>query len=44
MDMDLKFRCVDKADQPFIPAVVDKVKMIERATTLAQGFVKVHTV
>jgi UDP-3-O-[3-hydroxymyristoyl] N-acetylglucosamine deacetylase/3-hydroxyacyl-[acyl-carrier-protein] dehydratase len=31
-------------DQPFINACVDKVQTVERATTLAEGSVKVHTV
>src|SRR5262245_60214942 len=40
----IKFRRTDLEDQPFIPANVDKVQMVERATTLAEGSVKVHTV
>jgi len=39
-----KFRRVDLEDQPFIPADVSKVQKVERATTLAEGSVKVHTV
>jgi len=39
-----KFRRVDLEDQPFIDADVDNVRTVERATTLAQGSVKVHTV
>lgn len=39
-----KFRRVDLEDQPFIDADVDKVRTVERATTLAEGSVKVHTV
>ena len=39
-----KFRRVDIPDQPFIDADVDKVQTVERATTLAEGSVKVHTV
>lgn len=39
-----KFRRVDNPDQPFIDADVDKVQTVERATTLAEGSVKVHTV
>src|SRR5690606_18250312 len=34
----------DLPDQPFINADVDKVQTVERATTLAEGSVKVHTV
>ncbi len=40
----LKFRRIDLPDEPFIDADVSKVKMVERATTLAEGSVKVHTV
>jgi hypothetical protein len=40
----IRFRRIDLEDQPFIPASVDKVQMVERATTLAEGSVKVHTV
>lgn len=40
----LRFRRVDLKDQPFIPAKVENVQTVERATTLAQGSVKVHTV
>lgn len=39
-----KFRRVDLDDQPFIDADVSKVQTVERATTLAEGSVKVHTV
>ncbi len=39
-----KFRRIDLEDQPFIDADVDKVRTVERATTLAEGSVKVHTV
>ncbi len=39
-----KFCRVDIADQPFIDADVEKVQTVERATTLAEGSVKVHTV
>ena len=40
----IKFRRVDLADKPFINAHVSKVQTVERATTLAEGSVKVHTV
>jgi UDP-3-O-[3-hydroxymyristoyl] N-acetylglucosamine deacetylase/3-hydroxyacyl-[acyl-carrier-protein] dehydratase len=40
----IKFRRVDLDDQPFIDAHVGNVQTVERATTLAQGSVKVHTV
>ncbi|MEJ6567906.1 MAG: bifunctional UDP-3-O-[3-hydroxymyristoyl] N-acetylglucosamine deacetylase/3-hydroxyacyl-ACP dehydratase [Akkermansiaceae bacterium] len=39
-----KFRRVDLPDKPFIDADVSKVQTVERATTLAEGSVKVHTV
>jgi UDP-3-O-[3-hydroxymyristoyl] N-acetylglucosamine deacetylase/3-hydroxyacyl-[acyl-carrier-protein] dehydratase len=39
-----KFRRIDLPDQPFINADVDKVQTVERATTLSEGSVKVHTV
>jgi UDP-3-O-[3-hydroxymyristoyl] N-acetylglucosamine deacetylase/3-hydroxyacyl-[acyl-carrier-protein] dehydratase len=39
-----RFRRIDLPDQPFITADVDKVQTVERATTLAEGSVKVHTV
>ena len=39
-----KFRRIDLPDQPFINADVGKVQTVERATTLAEGSVKVHTV
>lgn len=40
----IRFRRIDLEDQPFIEASVEKVQMVERATTLAEGSVKVHTV
>jgi UDP-3-O-[3-hydroxymyristoyl] N-acetylglucosamine deacetylase / 3-hydroxyacyl-[acyl-carrier-protein] dehydratase len=40
----IKFRRVDLPDKPFINAHVSKVQTVERATTLAEGSVKVHTV
>jgi UDP-3-O-[3-hydroxymyristoyl] N-acetylglucosamine deacetylase/3-hydroxyacyl-[acyl-carrier-protein] dehydratase len=39
-----KFRRIDLPDQPFIDADVSKVQTVERATTLAEGSVRVHTV
>ncbi len=44
VDYGFKFRRVDLPDQPFIDADVSKVQTVERATTLAEGSVKVHTV
>ena len=43
-DFGIKFRRVDLPDQPFINADVEKVQTVERATSLAEGSVKVHTV
>lgn len=40
----IKFRRIDLPDKPFIDAHVSKVQTVERATTLAEGSVKVHTV
>ncbi len=40
----IKFRRIDLDDQPFITALADRVQKVERATTLAEGSVKVHTV
>ncbi|HEY5752402.1 MAG TPA: bifunctional UDP-3-O-[3-hydroxymyristoyl] N-acetylglucosamine deacetylase/3-hydroxyacyl-ACP dehydratase [Chthoniobacterales bacterium] len=39
-----KFKRVDLRDEPTIDARVENVKFVERATTLAEGNVKVHTV
>src|SRR4051812_43247503 len=39
-----KFRRADLPDQPTIDASIDNVKTVERATTLGEGAVKVHTV
>lgn len=44
VDYGFKFRRIDLPDQPFIAADADKVQTVERATTLAEGSVKVHTV
>ncbi|WP_082407781.1 UDP-3-O-acyl-N-acetylglucosamine deacetylase [Verrucomicrobium spinosum] len=43
-DFGIKFRRVDLEDRPFIPASVEKVQKVERATTIAEGGVNVHTV
>jgi UDP-3-O-[3-hydroxymyristoyl] N-acetylglucosamine deacetylase / 3-hydroxyacyl-[acyl-carrier-protein] dehydratase len=40
----IKFRRVDLEDKPFITALADRVQKVERATTIAEGSVKVHTV
>ena len=44
VDSGFQFRRIDLDDQPFIDADVSKVQTVERATTLAEGSVKVHTV
>src|SRR5437762_3574321 len=38
------FKRVDLADQPTVSAHIDNVKQVERATTLGEGNVKIHTV
>lgn len=40
----IKFRRIDLEDKPFIPALAEKVQKVERATTIAEGGVNVHTV
>ena len=39
-----KFQRVDLPDEPIVDAVAAHVKTVERATTLVQGMVKIHTV
>lgn len=39
-----KFRRIDLPDKPFLDASAAKVQSVERATTIADGAVKVHTV
>ncbi len=39
-----KFKRTDLPDEPTVDAKVENVKFVERATTLAEGNVKVHTV
>jgi UDP-3-O-[3-hydroxymyristoyl] N-acetylglucosamine deacetylase/3-hydroxyacyl-[acyl-carrier-protein] dehydratase len=41
VDHGIKFK---RADEPTIDAKIDHVKFVERATTIAEGTVKVHTV
>src|ERR1700727_261233 len=38
------FKRIDLADEPTVNAHIDNVKQVERATTLGEGSVKVHTV
>jgi UDP-3-O-[3-hydroxymyristoyl] N-acetylglucosamine deacetylase / 3-hydroxyacyl-[acyl-carrier-protein] dehydratase len=44
VDYGVKFRRIDLADEPTIDAKIDNLKLVERATTIAEGNVKVHTV
>jgi UDP-3-O-[3-hydroxymyristoyl] N-acetylglucosamine deacetylase/3-hydroxyacyl-[acyl-carrier-protein] dehydratase len=38
------FKRIDLADEPTVTAHIDHVKQVERATTLGEGNVKIHTV
>jgi UDP-3-O-[3-hydroxymyristoyl] N-acetylglucosamine deacetylase/3-hydroxyacyl-[acyl-carrier-protein] dehydratase len=44
LDHGIKFRRIDLKDEPTVEAKIDNVRLVERATTLAEGNVKVHTV
>jgi UDP-3-O-[3-hydroxymyristoyl] N-acetylglucosamine deacetylase/3-hydroxyacyl-[acyl-carrier-protein] dehydratase len=44
IDHGIKFKRIDLPDEPTIDAKIDHVKFVERATTIADGNVKVHTV
>src|SRR5580698_5187025 len=44
VDHGIKFKRMDLPDEPTIDAKIDHVKFVERATTIAEGNVKVHTV
>ena len=44
VDHGIKFKRADLPDEPTINAKIDHVKFVERATTIAEGNVKVHTV
>src|SRR5947199_8535848 len=43
-DHGIKFKRMDLADQPTIDARIDNLKTVERATTIGEGSVRVHTV
>ncbi len=43
-DSGLKFKRIDLPDEPLIDAKIEHVKTVERATTIGDGGVKVHTV
>ena len=44
VDHGIKFKRIDLTDEPTIDAKIEHVKFVERATTIAEGNVKVHTV
>jgi UDP-3-O-[3-hydroxymyristoyl] N-acetylglucosamine deacetylase/3-hydroxyacyl-[acyl-carrier-protein] dehydratase len=44
VDHGIKFRRKDLADEPLIDAKIDNLKSVERATTIGDGAVRVHTV
>src|SRR5947207_2222643 len=44
VDFGLKFRRKDLQDEPTIDATIANLKMVERATTIGEGTVRVHTV
>ncbi len=43
-DYGVKFKRKDLADEPTIDAKIDNLKTVERATTIGEGSVRVHTV
>jgi UDP-3-O-[3-hydroxymyristoyl] N-acetylglucosamine deacetylase / 3-hydroxyacyl-[acyl-carrier-protein] dehydratase len=44
IDHGIKFKRVDLSDEPTVEARIENVRLVERATTLAEGNVMVHTV
>src|SRR5436853_1655633 len=44
VDHGIKFKRTDLPDQPTIDARIDNLKTVERATTIGEGSVRVHTV
>src|SRR5947208_7880588 len=44
VDHGIKFRRKDLQDEPLIDAKIDNLKTVERATTIGEGSVRVHTV
>src|SRR5216117_4293841 len=44
VDHGIKFKRKDLQDEPTIDARIDNLKMVERATTIGEGPVRVHTV
>src|ERR1044071_6616242 len=43
-DHGIKFRRKDLQDEPTIDAKIENLKMVERATTIGEGAMRVHTV
>jgi UDP-3-O-[3-hydroxymyristoyl] N-acetylglucosamine deacetylase / 3-hydroxyacyl-[acyl-carrier-protein] dehydratase len=44
IDHGIKFKRIDLSEEPTIEAKVENIRLVERATTLAEGNVRVHTV
>jgi UDP-3-O-[3-hydroxymyristoyl] N-acetylglucosamine deacetylase / 3-hydroxyacyl-[acyl-carrier-protein] dehydratase len=44
IDHGIKFKRTDLSDEPTVEARIENTRLVERATTLAEGNVKVHTV
>src|SRR5213592_4073772 len=44
VDHGIKFKRVDLADEPTIDATIANLKTVERATTIGEGSIRVHTV
>src|SRR5438128_7522071 len=44
VDHGIKFKRRDLQDEPTIDATIDNLKTVERATTIGEGSVRVHTV
>jgi UDP-3-O-[3-hydroxymyristoyl] N-acetylglucosamine deacetylase / 3-hydroxyacyl-[acyl-carrier-protein] dehydratase len=44
IDQGIKFKRTDLSDEPTVEARIENIRLVERATTLAEGNVKVHTV
>src|SRR5438552_14596080 len=43
-DHGIKFRRKDLQEEPTIDAKIENLKMVERATTIGEGSIRVHTV
>ena len=44
VDTGIKFKRTDLQDEPTIDATIGNVKTVERATTIGEGSIRVHTV